>query len=387
MAKQPSQAESSKPKRPLRKRIAFGALATVLILALLEGLASGVWIVCDLIGLFSGAPRVAELKEDSHCQYDEVLGWVNKPKTRIADFYGPGRTITINEDGVRGLDEYDPEKPQGVFRTICLGDSFTLGYGVDDASTFPYLLQQSAPENLQVVNMGQGGYSVGQSYLWLKRLGPQFAPDLVVCVFIVEDFRRLATDRTANGYATPRFELDGERLVISNVPVPEKLSAGALMVRKGQVAAVLKKDSALVRTLALPLPAPAPPDDTAVLHLGLRIVEEIRRECRELGCPLALVLTPTISEVFYDEAIAKYQGAAHTLEEFAAREGIPFRDLRPAFAARGGDAEGLFLEEQFRHYSRAGNDLVAKELAGWLPAVIGGFPAPTLSGQDSEERQ
>ena len=191
--------DSSRPRRPLARRIAFAALAVSLILVLLEGLLSVIWVAIDVNSVLQQRPKVEVLREEYHCQYDEELGWANKPSTKLEDFYGKGRSITINANGVRGLTDFDEQKPKRTFRTICLGDSFTLGYGVDDPDTFPHQLQTLAGDGQEVVNMGQGGYSVGQCHLWLKRLGPKMKPDLVVCVFIIEDFRRLLIERTANG--------------------------------------------------------------------------------------------------------------------------------------------------------------------------------------------
>ncbi len=154
-------------KRSIGKRLLFSCVSALLVLALLEGLCTAVWVITDVVDRTTNAPVVTELKEDSHCRYDEELGWVNRPSTQIVDFYGAGLNITINTEGVRSIDPNEsldgaPER----YRVVCLGDSFTLGYGVDDRETFPFQLQREAPE-IQVVNMGQGGYSIGQSLLWL----------------------------------------------------------------------------------------------------------------------------------------------------------------------------------------------------------------------------
>lgn len=207
MPKKSQPETEKKAPKSLIKRVGFSVLAVSLLLIFLEGLLSAVWVGLEVGTLLSDGPRVAELKEEFHCQYDEELGWANKPGTRLEDFYGPGKSITINANGVRGLSDLSKDKPDGTFRAICLGDSFTLGYGVDDRETFPFLLQEEGGAGVETVNMGQGGYSIGQCYLWLKRLGPELKPDLVVCIFIVEDFRRLMTGRTANWFATPRFDV------------------------------------------------------------------------------------------------------------------------------------------------------------------------------------
>ena len=47
--------------------------------------------------------------------------------------------------------------PPGKTRIICSGDSFTLGFGVDNEHTWPQQLA-ARNANLETVNMGQGGY-------------------------------------------------------------------------------------------------------------------------------------------------------------------------------------------------------------------------------------
>jgi lysophospholipase L1-like esterase len=53
------------------------------------------------------------------------------------------------------------QKPPGVFRIACVGDSVTFGFNVDDADTYPQLLAQQLerahPGRFQVLNFGIPG--------------------------------------------------------------------------------------------------------------------------------------------------------------------------------------------------------------------------------------
>ena len=130
------------------------------------------------------------------------------PGTSLSEFYGPGRGLTINRDGFRGVEDYIGHKPKDRFRVVCLGDSFTLGYGVDDRDTFPARLERIEPR-VQAVNMGQGGYSVGQCCLWHRRTGASLEADALVFAFIADDIWRMGGERMANGYAKPQFAAVG----------------------------------------------------------------------------------------------------------------------------------------------------------------------------------
>jgi hypothetical protein len=98
---------------------------------------------------------------------------------------------------------------------------------------------------------------------------------------------------------------------------------------------------------------------------------------------MTLVLTPTLPELLDSEQASRYQGVAVALSEFAEEKQIPFLDLRPEFAAQRDDAEALFLDEAFHHYSPNGNQLVADSLQQWLPTVIEDMP--TVAEAEAED--
>ncbi|GAB6037771.1 hypothetical protein JCM15519_23300 [Fundidesulfovibrio butyratiphilus] len=67
--------------------------------------------------------------------------------------------FTTNSQGLRSLHEISKEKPDGVIRILCLGDSFTLGWGVQDDQTYPERLYQILKakypgKRFEVINTG-----------------------------------------------------------------------------------------------------------------------------------------------------------------------------------------------------------------------------------------
>lgn len=353
------------------KKTVFAVIGSILGLCVVEGFATGAAISLELWTQWSERPKVVNLREESHCQYDEELGWINKPDTTIADFYGPGLNISINHNGLRGVQEFDPDSQH--YKIICLGDSFTLGYGVGDQHTIPYQLQQQFVEGTQVANMGQGGYSIGQSWLWLKRIGPELKPNLVVCIFIPEDFRRLSTTRTANGYSTPRFDVIEGRVEVSNVPVPPKLDVGTYLPGHIQILSTLKKHSSLVQGLGgLATSERSESDaDDEVLFRGLMVLKSIAQECQTMNSKLVVVLTPTLPDANDPSFGTRYKTCSNVLAAFLQREQIPFLDLLAEFD--GKQIGSVFLDEPFHHYNSTGNQLVAHKLAEWLPNTVVDF--------------
>ena len=160
-------------------------------------------------------------------QYDRTLGWKNRPyaKGTIHDW----EYITYlqyNSHGMRGPDR-PYEKPPDTYRILLVGDSFVDGYMVatEDrvTETLERLLNSAhPPKKVEVFAMGVVGYSADQKLLWLESEGWKFSPDLVVLMFFDDD---VFGDGLPYYYGPkPQFLLDGQKLVLHNVPVPEGLA-------------------------------------------------------------------------------------------------------------------------------------------------------------------
>lgn len=191
-------------------------LRLLLVAVVIEGTAS--WI-----GFALGLPQGLQPpeKERLHVRFDPELGWAHVPDTRLEDFYGPGRHLTINTQGLRAKRAYDAQPPAGRLRAICAGDAFTLGTGVDDDDTWCARLETLEPR-LETLNLGQGGYGLDQTYLWYRRDGTAFETDLLLVAFVRDDFGRMEND-TYHHYGKPLLRLgpDGD-LEVHNVPVPNE---------------------------------------------------------------------------------------------------------------------------------------------------------------------
>src|SRR5688572_18462022 len=163
------------------------AVRGVLLLVLIEGTAS---LVGFALGLAEGLPPE---RGRMHMRFDPDLGWTSVPDTRLENFYGPGRHLTINGQGVRAKRAYAAEPPAGRRRALCAGDAFTLGPGVDDDSTWCAQLEQIEP-HLETVNLGQGGYGLDQIYLRVRRDGTAIGFDVLLFAFTRADFARMDKD-------------------------------------------------------------------------------------------------------------------------------------------------------------------------------------------------
>lgn len=185
--------------------------ALALLLLVVEGVASYLLFARD-------AMTTVPLAERQHTQYDPDLGWANMPNVNIQDMYGPGISLSTNSQGFRSDHDFDDSVPMGKFRIICSGDSFTLGYGVDNEHTWCQQLI-ALDTRLETVNMAQGGYGVDQAYLWYKRDGSSVKHDIQILAFITDDFYRMQRKKFL-GYSKPVIKIENGTLVVKNTPVP-----------------------------------------------------------------------------------------------------------------------------------------------------------------------
>jgi lysophospholipase L1-like esterase len=194
-------------------RVARGLAVSLIVLCAIEGASS-----LFLFGWDLAVNAEAPLAERKHTVYDAELGWVNAPKVAAPNLYGPGRSFTSDSRGFRGAREVTDAVPPGKTRIVCSGDSFTLGYGVDDAQSWPAQLE-ALDAALECVNMGQGGYGLDQAYLWFARDAKSLQHDLHLFAFIADDFERM---RSASflGYGKPRLAASSDGVSVGFVPVP-----------------------------------------------------------------------------------------------------------------------------------------------------------------------
>ena len=72
----------------------------------------------------------------------------------------------INRDGFRDRD-FPVERTKGAARIVCVGDSYTYGWGVNLEDSFPKQLERALEPGTEVLNLGVFGYNADQC------LGPQ----------------------------------------------------------------------------------------------------------------------------------------------------------------------------------------------------------------------
>jgi hypothetical protein len=349
----------------------------LLLLILVEGTASLVGFALSLAGGLR-PPERARL----HMRFDPELGWASVPDTRLENFYGPGRHLTINSQGVRAKRAYAAAPPAGRHRALCAGGAFTLGPGVDDDATWCAQLEQIEPR-LETVNLGQGGYGLDQSFLRVRRDGVQFDFDLLLFAFVRDDFARMEKD-TFHHYAKPfvRIGADGE-LDVRNVPVPDNGERMPWLVRNATLFERLRIVEIARPAFRALRPAKASGLTAGELaELSGKVFGELARIAAERGAALALIDLPTYAD---------YETPGELWRARIAREArkrdIPYIDLvdelrglgRSDVAAFYEPDEGNGLRGSEAAFSEAGHAWVAEAIRTHLrrlPALAALLDSP-----------
>ena len=154
--------------------------------------------------LFAGlfAEAAVRLIFDDGMQFDLEM-WkyardvkVVSPDPLIGHEHGPNRSaelmgvrIETNSHGLRDR-EIAVQRSPAVPRIVMIGDSLTLGWGVQADDTFAKRIERlfaADGRNIEVVNTGVGNWNTVQEVQYFLTKGAAYKPDIVVLNFFVND--------------------------------------------------------------------------------------------------------------------------------------------------------------------------------------------------------
>ncbi len=199
--------------------------------------------------------------------------------------YTPEFTMhfSTNSLGFRGPEPTRP--PRGGI--LFLGDSFTMGYGVDDSEPFPALIAAKLAARadgrtpVPVINAGMGGTGSDWWLPFLERDAPRFTPHLVVLQAMVNDFE----DNWSGGL----FRLGRDDALVYS-PVAKSIARMALDLVTAvpgldslHLTGLLRQVATTVKKMLRPYPG------SAADPLTFRLIEAAVQRCRDQGYSAAMV--------------------------------------------------------------------------------------------------
>ncbi len=254
----------------------------------------------------------------------------------------------------------DRHKAPGAFRIVTLGDSYSWGAKIAHTeAVWPAVLEaklRSTDPTVEVVNFGQNGYTTVNEVELLEELGWQFAPDLVLLQFTVNDPLPSRPGRISAG----------EDWLFPMLPLAVFQDFDLLLrsVSRGYEFA-----DARFRSVQLSYRFPAGHQSLFEENfagwkdcqraLGRLAVETRRRKVRAAVVVFPFFL-PDLKLPGY-----RYQVIHERVRAAAAAVGLPVLDLRPYFEARPG-AEWQVFPGYDAHPSPAAHRVAAQAIAPWL---------------------
>ncbi len=295
-------------------------------------------------------------------RHDPLLGWMGVPDAS-GNFVGRDFSLQVNQDPL-GYRNLVPAFVPGKQNILVLGDSYGWGWGVADDEVFSARIM-GRDDRLNVYNLSAPGYGTDQEYLSIQRFlaGAQGADyEGVLLLFYHNDIEDvLSADRYQ--YPKPRFVVRDSKLILLNVPVPnrEKAARGwsdestheSKKARRG-----ILNDSHLYNLMFVKRFASIRQPRSQKLSTGqrragralsLRLLKEIGALCRseQMFFHVVVMETTNTGKVWRDEL----KGLADSLEV----HGIEFSFFR----SRVFPSADLWLD---RHFSRYGHELLASHV-------------------------
>jgi len=270
----------------------------------------------------------------------------------------------INSYGLRGGPVPDQATQAGQGTILCLGDSVTYGYGVDDDKTYPADLQrdldQASPDRYTVLNGGVDAYPIALEeqkflYLWNRGLRPQ-------AVLIGYSFNEGGIGlQAANGDAQVKNTIE------ARVKAKNKLRSIALYTLVVENWARHYYDR--MKKNLVPGTNFTSLSQTEAASLYGEFLDRFVSDLRSHGVKPVFVLFAG-----YDGRTGRYDDQGAFQQEFASyaqKNGIPL--LRTAEALAQGEPPDSDLRRYFidhAHMSEEGTAKVAAALAQFLPQAL-----------------
>jgi lysophospholipase L1-like esterase len=277
--------------------------------------------------------------------------------------------LDINSKGLRDWD-YAYTKPSGVRRLLCLGDSYTCGYGVALDETFAKVLERLLSDSAdslgawEVINAGVGSTGTAHQLAYFETEGYRYDPDLVVLCFCeANDF---SDNRRSQLYAlrdgqlvkqrAPRTSMRGVQAILRTIP------GYATLARKSQLLALVGAKAARLHYGQLARwerhRAAAQSDSSSHEEFTSKLLLRLRDACTQHGARLLMMVVPL-------PGAADHKPLTRQLIEFARAHNITLVDLKSCFEAEE-RRTGVNLYRRDRHWNPRGHELVAGALYGFL---------------------
>jgi hypothetical protein len=285
-------------------------------------------------------------------RYDAELGWAPVPGASGILMHQPA---SFSADGLRNQNKGLATSGPPI---LAVGDSFTVGYAVNDDETWPAELERRLRR--RVLNGGVHGYGLDQAVLRAERLAEKFHPAVVVLGFIAHDIDRTGL---AVKFSTrkPFFVVQPDGLELRNVPVPETPIPGPQTWPRRILGYSYLLDFTMRRLGADELwygTEESTGQDTQAI--ACRLMGRFAKSLRRHAARGLVVVLPQDNDWQDATTLAADRERTAMVLACAKRQGLQTLDTYPAFAAAAANPRTLYVNW---HLNAVGNALAARLIA------------------------
>jgi len=253
-----------------------------------------------------------------------------------------GVKVSTNADGFRD-DEYPVQKSERR-RIVFLGDSLTLGWGVEKEESFEHILESKLDSlsPTEIINLGVGNYNTTQEVNLFIDKGMKYKPDQVVLFYFINDAEPLPRKSRVPGLGHFRtITFFWSRIK-------------ALKVRMTDSVGFKEYYSALYK------------EGSAGWEQSKSALLKLKELSHKHGFDFRVVILPELHELV-DYAFAKEHGL---LADFFDKNDITFLDLAPFFQDQH-EPYSLWVAMDDAHPNARAHSLVAKYTLEFLAEKTG----------------
>lgn len=164
--------------------------------------------------------------------YFEPMANTIASETAQLKWMDPNVKYTINSDTLNETHDYQVEKPEGTYRIVALGDSFTFGLFVNTYQNWTTVLENElnskcTPEgSFEVLNLGVSGNDIQYGVERFRTRGTKYSPDLVIWLLKRDDYTDInELMRKNEELYTQEMKNDGEYTALLDQGVPNPVLA------------------------------------------------------------------------------------------------------------------------------------------------------------------
>ena len=321
---------------------------------------------------------------------DLFSGWTNRPNFSYRHVTPEFATeIHTNSGGFRvspTRQEFGKGKPDNTFRILLLGPSFAFGWGVNYEETFAAQLQRILADRhfakgsrIEVLNHGVPGLPAANELAWLKHVGNDYAPNLVIHFVYgsLEARSKPKTDIVVRDGVLVLTELTTKEMIVAYAKNLATVFYGGVVFGKLHALASSHTSSGRIEGAGRDLRNSAGFNvQDPVVGDSLIFYQRLKDAVSSAGADLLVVYFP-LSYVVYPEDRARWAilGVRNIEEQidyngaFAAHLtalGIKTLDLTDIFRQSSTTEKRRLYYWLDLHWTELGNSVAARSVAGYL---------------------